>query len=399
MKPPFRNRFLQVLNTAALVAMNSASSLWHEMRVELPDGSTRARYQFVPYGEYPVKLPDGSTITQVVDREAATQMAANFGKLTSKLATFFKGIPIYEGHVDDPTWAKENPGYKTQAIGRIKSIEPGEDGIYVESVFNTEGVRLLTGEAPAYSGHSSNWRMVQVPGRPGCWRPIVLWSDALTNTPNIQECRMALNALDMGDLPEETESPAEGATAEGETENQETNDDMKLTAEALKALGFAPDATPSPEEISAAIVKMLGEKMAAETEKTTAEENLTTANSTITGLRSQIAGVLNPAVDLVITSALNSGRITAAEKDAWVTALNSDFTAELAKLNAKMPVINTSRTAPTLPRVDVAETVDAMNSAVREYAVEKAIDINTEAGWTRAFNECKAAKPDLFKRN
>jgi hypothetical protein len=117
----------------------------------------------------------------------------------------------------------------------------------VESVFNTEGVRMVSGEAPAYSGHSANWRMVQVAGRPGCWRPIVLWSDALTNTPNIQECRMALNALDMGDLPQEIESPAQGDPAEGETENQETNDDMKLTAEALKALGFAPDATPSPE--------------------------------------------------------------------------------------------------------------------------------------------------------
>jgi hypothetical protein len=70
-------------------------------------------------------------------------------------------------------------------VGRIKTIEAGADGIYVTAALNADGISLLAGEAPKYTGHSPFWRLAEIPGRAGHYRPILLWSDALTNMPNI----------------------------------------------------------------------------------------------------------------------------------------------------------------------------------------------------------------------
>ena len=42
--------------------------------------------------------------------------------------------------------------------------------------------------------------------------------------------------------------------------------------------------------------------------------------------------------------------------------------------------------------------IDAINTAVREYAAEKKIDITDADGWTRAFEGARAAKPEIFAR-
>ena len=39
-----------------------------------------------------------------------------------------------------------------------------------------------------------------------------------------------------------------------------------------------------------------------------------------------------------------------------------------------------------------------ITDGVRAYAAEKSIDITTAAGWTRAYDACRLAKPDLFAK-
>ncbi|MEI6655346.1 MAG: phage protease [Verrucomicrobiota bacterium] len=392
-------RFTTAINTAAR-AINAVSGVFQELT--LPEGETTLRYRLSPYGVFPVDDVKGNLIYQVVDRQSAETMAINFGSLTSKLATFFRGIPIYEGHPDDPDWAAANPGHRASAVGRIKSIEPGDDGIYVTSVINSDGKSLLSGDAPKYSGHSPHWRLAPVPGKPDHFTPVLLWSDGLTNTPNILQNTIALNSLQGVEIEIETQSPDAAASADGDGEPN-TDETMKLTAEALAALGFAPDATPSPDEISSAIVQLLSAKATSEADKATAEGATTAANSRHTALQTEFDAIRSQAVDTVIGEAIATGRITEADKPAWTTALNTSFVTEANKLKSLMPVLNTASKVPDLGNrreglcIDAANAASRITEGVRAFAAEKSIDITNEAGWTRAFNECKASKPELFK--
>lgn len=386
---------LLVSNTAALdsalEAINAITGTFHELT--LGEGEKKKRYLYCKYGTYPQDVPGVGRINQVVDREAANEIAANFRQYAG-LDVFVKGIPHFEGHPDDPGWLKQNPGHKAIAVGRIKTIEAGADGIYVESVFNSSGVEMLSGEAPPYTGHSPRWKCAPIEGRPGYFRPVMLMSDGLTNNPNIPGSTVTLNTPG-------NPSPTPPEQTGGQPEKPET---MKLTPEALKALGFAPDANPSEADISAAVVKLLGEKETAAAERITAETATTTANSRVTALETELTTVRNAAVEVVVGEAVKTGRITEAEKPKWVTALNTDFPGESTKLQSKMPVINTTSRLPEnlgerreMEIVTAPGTIEAMNAAVRAYASEHHLDITTPGGFNSAWNATKAAKPDLFK--
>lgn len=398
-----KSLFINALNTS-IAAINAASGLFQELT--LPEGGVSSfRFRLAPYGEFKGKDTDGNDIVQVIDRECVSILAANFKNFRNQLATFFRGIPIYEGHADDPGWSASNPGHKASAVGRIKEFEAGADGIYVTCALNSAGAEMLGGEAPAYTGHSPYWRLAPIEGRPGYFRPVLLWSTALTNMPNIPGNTIALNEAEAISIEQLMELEAKPSPAEeiSETENQENN--MKITPEALQALGFAPDAEPSLDEIIAAIKKLASDKAEAEAKKVTAEGEVTAANTRANCFQIQLTaleGVRTAAIDTVITEAINTGRITEADKDKWVNALNTDFASESAKLKTLMPTINVDnkvvnigdRRAPGM--VDAANAAQSITDGVRAFASEKGIDVSTNAGWDRAYNECKKAKPELF---
>ncbi|MFT3992033.1 MAG: hypothetical protein QM680_11545 [Luteolibacter sp.] len=140
----FNPDFLIIANSSPVDAINSVSGVFQALA--LGDNEKSKRYRFCAYGEYPQEVAGVGRIMQVVDKEAAGKMVENF-RAFAGLDTFFKGVPVYEGHPDDPAWLAKNPGAKEKAVARIKTIEAGEDGIYVEEVFNSDGVKLLSGEA------------------------------------------------------------------------------------------------------------------------------------------------------------------------------------------------------------------------------------------------------------
>ena len=90
------------------------------------------------------------------------------------------GLPFYEGHPDHPDF-KGKPGHtNVRAVGRIKSLEAGKDGLYANVKFSSEGERLIADEA--YHGHSVNWYLKP---EGGVFRPFCLKSVGFTNDPNI----------------------------------------------------------------------------------------------------------------------------------------------------------------------------------------------------------------------
>lgn len=378
-------------------ALNVASGIFHEVAVE---GEERnLTYRLCQYGEFPATDVEGAPIIQVVDKEAGRLMAENFRSLGTKIATMFRGVPIYEGHADDPAWAEKNPGHKASAVGRIKSIEPREDGIYVTSVLNSDGASLLGGDAPRYSGHSPYWRMVEIPGRAGHFRPVLLWSDALTNKPQILGNTIALNSLEgMPDLSPEGELDADPDDSEAATNDKEN--DMKLTPQALKALGFAEDAEPSSEDISAAILKLASKEHTAKADLV--KDDAVKPASAATDVANS-AKAVTTAIDLILDDAIKTGRITAADKPKWATALNTSFESEHAKLQSLMPVINTGNhvadAASRKPAIaDAANTTEAITEGAKRYAAANNIDISTADGWNRAYNGFRAANPALFAK-
>jgi hypothetical protein len=389
--------FTRALNTAT-EAINAASGLFQELT--LPEGETTVRFKLSDYGEFPVTDVRGQDIIQVIDKGVGETLALNFGSLRGKFATFFRGIPMFEGHADDAEWLKKNPGHKASAVARIKSIDPEDDAIWATAAINSAGVDLLGGDAPKYTGHSPNWRLSQIPGKPGYYKPILLWSVALTNTPNIMTNTIALNSLQGVGDPDP--SPNAAASADGESENQEQNNEMKLTPDALKALGFAPDAEPTTEEISAAIVKMFSDKATAEADKVTAVGETTAANSRATRLETELKLVRGTAVDTVLTDAINSGRIAEADKDKWTQALNTDFPGESAKLAKLMPVLNTENKVAGKTDKErgqlSATTTDALNTAVRGIAKENGLDLTKTADYDKAWAMLRTAKPELFSK-
>jgi Mu-like prophage I protein len=382
MKTILSKSWITVLNTAV---MNAISGVYSE--ITLADGEKEKRYRLSPYGVFPGKDLAGNDAMQVVDREAGEAMAANYGGLRQQVATFFRGIPIYEGHPDDAGWLAKNPGHRASAVGRIKSIECEDDGIYVTAVLNSVGVNLLSGEAPKYSGHSPMWRMVPVEGKANHFRPVLLWSDALTNTPNIQENTIALNAS----------GAAMAETFPQESPNQKNETEMKLTPEALAALGLADGATP--EEISAAIMKMVPEKPPEKKPEMMPE--LVAANSRATALETELAGIRGAAITTVINDAVTTGRITEADRPAWTTALNTSFISEANKLASLMPILNVKSQLPgglagQKPSGIMPGGMDAINAAVRETATAQGLDLANRAGYDEAHRLTRKHKPELY---
>ena len=387
-------RFLTVLNTAAASAVNVLQSVINDLSSQPAGAETWQR--MVEFGEYPATVTINGReqeVVQVIDRQAGELMAENHATVINAIRHLGRGLPIFVGHPDNKGWLKENPGADESAKGRIKSIEVRDDGIYMLTAFNDAGAALLGGEAPAYSAHSPNWDMLPVAPGSKRYRPYVLRSIGLTNRPNISSCVVGLNMAGSGD------SPSEPAGAGEEPENQ-TDNEMKLTAEALTALGFAPDATPTPEEISAAVVKMLAEKTTAESAVTAANTRATTAQTELTNLRQNL-------VDGAIATAVNSGRITEAQKPQWEGLLKADFANASAALANLSPVtgLNTrnqlgdlgERKGEGQPEAP-GNAITAINSAVTAYAKEHSLDLAKADDYDRAFAAVKTAKPELFAK-
>ncbi len=374
-------------------ALNVASGIFNEVTIEGDEKTVT--YRLSPFGEFPGTDVEGKPIIQVVDAEAGRLMAENFKSLGNQIATFFRGVPIYEGHADDADWSAKNPGHKASAVGRIKQITNREDGIYATSVMNSDGQGLLSGEAPRYTGHSPYWRMVEIPGRPGYFRPVLLWSDALTNKPQILQNTIALNSLQgMPEISPDDDLQTDPIEPENATET-ETKPNMKLTLPALLALGYAEGADPSPEDISAAILKLASKETVKPEPKPEMEKDkmIDTANT----------AVVNRAIDIVLDDAIKTGRITAADKPRWAAALNTSFESEHAKLQTLMTTLNTENKVVDLAsrkgaQADAANSSASLTEGAKRYAKENHIDITTSEGWTRAYDGFKAANPALFAK-
>ena len=367
-------RFVSAINVAA-----DLSSEWLEVK----------------YGVYP-----NAVGLQVLDRPAADAMVRAFNSIPNRAADLFRGLPGYIGHPDDLDWKKQNPGVRAEAIARIKEVQAGENELRLRVALNDEGKRLVSGDAAPYDSFSPNWGMVPIThqGRKA-FRPVELFSIGLTNKPNIPGTFIGLNEA----LPIETpKTPA-----------------MKTkTIALLAALGrpIADAANVTDEQLATAIneatpvatqlVTAANELAAVKPKLATADQSLATAQTALTAatneaatLRTALSAERSARAEQVLVTAINEGRITAAQKAEWLgklTATNADFAAVSTQLGALKKAINTkSHTDEIGKRRGVSAESKTRVNAINEAVTKKMKDLGTEDRQV-AYMALRTEKPELF---
>jgi hypothetical protein len=330
----------------------------------------KAEWVTLKYGVYP-----NAVGLQLLDRPAAERMKAAFNSKLNRLANAFRGEPIYPGHPDDASWRKANPGVRTEAVGRLRAVDVGEDGLRLKFAYNDEGQRLVGGEAPAYTSYSPVWGMEETThqGR-RAYRPVEIYSIGLTNTPQIPGTFIGLNEA----LPPETTTSAPmkehlikllallGITLSADaTDAQATtaiNEALPKVQAALGDQGKLTAATNEASTVKAQVATL-------QSQLTAAQGQVTTATNEAASLRTSLATERSARAEVVLTTAINEGRITAAQKPEWLgkfTATGADFAAIEGELKLKKAINTRSQADVGARRSQPADKkkITAINEAI-----------------------------------
>jgi hypothetical protein len=154
--------------------MNTLIGKTLELSNQVADLKTPPDWIEIPFGNHQHK--EG---TQVVDKESAQAMLANFTEAAKSKR--FAGLPIYVGHPDHPDFSARYPDSASK--GWIKELDVTPSALRLRTVWNATGAQLVADEA--YKYFSPTWGVMPVPGHRGAYRPMRLKSIGLTNEPNI----------------------------------------------------------------------------------------------------------------------------------------------------------------------------------------------------------------------
>lgn len=353
---------------ALFTASNEASPVLTRLATAI-NAALEAKSEWVEldYGVYP--NPVG---LQVLDREAAERMKAAFNSKLNRLANAFRGEPIYPGHPDDETWRRANPGVRTEAVGRLREVEVGEKGLRLRFAWNDQGQRLVGGEAPAYTSYSPVWGMepTTYQGRKA-YRPVEIYSVGLTNTPQIPGTFLGLNEA----LPPEQSNPSMKAkillllAALGRPAPAADVNDAGLESAINEAV---PVATKLVTDVGA-LTTATNEASTIKGQLTAAQAQLQTAANEAATLRTSLATQRSEHAGLLITVAINEGRLTEAKRAEWLgkfTAKDADFNTVAGELKALTKGVNTRSQADVGARrgqkadTQTKQRVTAVNEAI-----------------------------------
>jgi len=393
MKSFFRPLFLQPrakLYAAINVAPVAPASHVSAINVAF---DPKVEWSTLKYGVYP-----NAVGLQVFDREAAEAIVKTFNSRLDRLADAFRGLPGYVGHPDDPAWAKQNPQVRAEAVARIREMRVGEKGLEFRTAFNDEGKRLVLGDAPAFEAYSPNWGMVETTykGRKA-FRPVELYSIGFTNQPNIPGTLIGLNEA----LPPETKNsdPMNKKLIEllallGITLGADATDAQATTA-INEALPKVQSALADQGKLATAV----NEVSTVKAQLTAAQGQVTTAVNEASNVRTSLATERAARAGLVITTAINEGRLTEAGRAEWLgkfTAQGASFDTVAADLGKLTKAVNTKsktdigarRGQPVSP--EAKQRINAINEAIQAKMTTAKCDRTT------AYIALQSEKPELF---
>jgi phage I-like protein len=321
--------------------------------------------QIAPQGQF-----EHSRGIQLIDDRAGEAMVNHFGKLTSKLARRFVGVPFYIGHPDHPDHSKEFTDKK--AYGWVNALEwrKGEaGGLFGKVEWSAPGKELLAnGHYKFLSPHWNAETQPQLKFNKPVFRPVELVSVGLTNQPNL---------------------PVNALANEAETESKNIMEKALLIA----LLGLANEA--NEEQIKTKITSLVNTQNEAATVRTSLTNEQTAHATTKTGLENQFKAERKARIELLVNEAIRDKRIPAGKKDEWITALETDFAGKsVALANEKKAEIKTESRTGNLG----GRRVGLTNQSEARQKVEGLINEKTAKGlnYDVAWNQVKREQPALF---
>jgi hypothetical protein len=333
-----------------------------ELTNQVADLKTPPDWIEIPFGNH-----DHKEGLQVLDRESAEAIVANFHEEQSSKGKRFAGLPVYIGHPDHPAFADT---YKDKAAKAwIKEIALAPDALRLRTRWNASGRDLVANEE--YKYFSPTWGALPIAGRSAAYRPVRLKSVGLTNEPNI------------GVMP---------LTNEKEIPMQ------TLPPWLVKLLGLADDATEEHvKEKLAEVMKKLDESENANAVQLANEQTARTAAETAReAAEVAFANERKARCELLVANAIAQGRLTLADKERTLTELANaapeSFTARAAELASRPPVLKTGA-AHTAHLGQRKESSDAATAVLT--LVNARMDQNRE-DYDTAFARIRKEKPELF---
>lgn len=311
-----------------------------------------------PYGVFPGSRPGRM---QHFTATEANAIVAEFNSIRGRLGRMFRGVPVYIGHPD------QNPDLYTdhRRLGKIIAVAACADGLWGEVEWNALGRENQTEGYWVYP--SPRW---DAPAGRNEFRPDRLISVGLTNSPRIPLSEPITNAQE----PEDPET--QDANKKNDTNNTTTEMDRKLLCEKLSL-----DVTATDEEIMAKIDSL---QEAADSATAASEAAMTAENAAAaaTEEKEKLACSLSAAemqlqvarenhANQLLDTAEADGRISKADRPAWLTRLTGEtreteanhLAGIQARLNTQSLDVSASRVKigdEKCRRETIANAVDAL---------------------------------------
>lgn len=366
--------------------------------------------QIAPFGDFPgVALkPDGKggwkkvKAIQRMDAEAVTTMVNEYSAGTRGVSGFLKRRPIFLGHPDAPGSTGAQYADKSPK-GVFANVALREDGFFGEPILTEEGEGLIaTKKVRALSGRWEAEFVCEENGVP-VYRPSKFLSAGLTNQPNLPV-----------QLLNEAELPGDQSNTEKNTMKKETlialltglgvqfSNDADETALAQLLTEKGVPALTALKAHETKVAELVNEKETITATITAKDGEIATLKTERDTLKTSFNNERTARIKAATTSALTSGRITAAELPDWERRLGTEaqFANELAALEKLTPKVKTESVTITrgTSKVEVTNARErgaAVTQICNEIATE--LKLNPVTQYSRIVKIAEQRHPQLFE--
>ena len=345
--------------------------------------------QLAPYGQW-----DNAHGMQEVRKEDAETIVRNFADERPALREI--GLPFYIGHPDHPSFTDR---YKdTKAYGRIRGLQAREDGLYAEVFFNEAGRELV--EQRAFHGHSVNWSVVPDGRKSRTYHPVRLKSVGFTNEPQIpvQPIAIANEAVDREtkQMDKTKLCNALGLKADAsEDEIMNAISGMKETAnQQAQSIEDYRKKLADKEQVQAANEQAKAALAEKDNKIVSLTADVVTHKGAASAETAKFANERTSHVATVIDLALQTGRITKAEEEAWRKDLANEFDAKVKELLAKEPKftagldLNRKKQDHSNPQQRQQQFLELVNERIKK----------TGEDYSTAFYKTQQENPSFFQQ-
>lgn len=391
----------------------------------LPEQQNDGWFLIAPYGDHPGVLQDRSgsglvtrNVIQRIDREAGVLIRAAFESSRSAIPFLDRGLPIWEGHPDKPG----------RALGRIKGVRNGAEGIEAHLVFNPSGASLVRGEGAAYTGGSPSFAVREIDG--DTVQPIAMDHFGLTNQPNFSAVKVALNQAKNQPTNHMIGSRIKELAEKAGLKAEDVASTMGVTTTVLNEIYAGQITSPEDHRVLAIATRLSVpyESLAGlrPTKTTMNQSTLTKLNLTVAASQAEIDTSVNNALDaaataeaekaalatqnaaamdglrkLHVSNAIDAGAISEADRPAWEQ--NFSAAADVAAIAAVAKELSGAKKAAlnTHNQVGAAagsrpSVVNNVEGAVREAANEHGLDLTVDNQRDQAWLIAGEKHPELF---